>query len=302
MRRWLGLVVVGLAAMVGWTALMPGCRQEGGGGKPTVVATIFCYYDAVRAIGGDRIRPVLLLPRGTSPHDYDPPFQAKVDVSDAILIVRNGLGIDPWLDKLASDSKATIIDVSREAEVLHTAEMGLDEGPKGGARGGEGPGLPPGATARAAAPHEHAFGNPHIWLDPHVQMAAAGRIRECLIKLDPANAETYRGNAEKYLGELRQLDEDFVAAAKTFARKDFIGFHSAYDYLSHRYGLRQVAAIEEVPGTGLTPAQADKIIQIIKREHIPVIFMETAPDCAVGGADYPGNQCQDCHPTTIRDV
>ena len=83
-------------------------------------------------------------------------------------------------------------------------------------------------------------------------------------------------NAEKYIGDLKKLDADFQTEMATVKTKDFIGFHSAYEYLAHRYGLHQVASIEEVPGTGLSPAQAQKIINLIKTDHIHYIAIESA--------------------------
>ena len=92
----------------------------------------------------------------------------------------------------------------------------------------------------------------------------------------PPTKQPFEANSTQYIGTLKKLDTDFAAAAATFKTKDFIGFHSAYEYLAHRYGLQQVASIEEVPGTGLSPAQAQKIITLIKADHIHYIAVESA--------------------------
>ena len=43
-----------------------------------------------------------------------------------------------------------------------------------------------------------------------------------------------------------------------------------------RYGLNQVAAVEELPDQGPSLAQQANIIKLIREKHIKVIFMETA--------------------------
>ena len=120
------------------------------------------------------------------------------------------------------------------------------------------------------------MGNPHIWLDPLVQMKAAEAIHDALVQIDPADTSTFDANLQKYEADLHALDNDFAAAAKTFKTKDFIGFHSAYNYLAHRYGLHQVASIEEIPDAGLSLEQIQKVEQIIKEKNIRYIAVETA--------------------------
>ena len=73
-------------------------------GKPIVVATIFNYYDALRAIAGDDAEAVILLTPATSPHDYSATAKDKTTVSRAKLLVRNGLGLDDWARTLATNN------------------------------------------------------------------------------------------------------------------------------------------------------------------------------------------------------
>lgn len=276
------LLLCGLGVLVG----LAGCGDRSAtakNGKPTVVATIFCYYDALRAIGGDNINAVLLLPVNTSPHEYSASISDKSTVQKAQLIVRNGLGIDPWIDKLAAGNNgAVMLDISKAVPVhlLQTEEVSWNEGTEGG---GEGAGTAPTTAGASAHRHTHeatahaesSVGNPHIWLDPTVQMAAAEQIRDALSKLDPTNRAYYQEHTAEYLASLKVLDAEFMAVCKTLPRKEFIGFHSAYDYLAHRYGLRQIAALEEFPEQGITTAQAGRVIKLIKEKEIKVIFTET---------------------------
>jgi zinc transport system substrate-binding protein len=229
--------------------------------KPVVLCSIFSYYDAARAIAGDRLDVQILLPPSASPHEYETTPHDRILASRAALYIKNGLGLDDHFDKLLSGSKATILDISQKIPknlLVTTDELSLDTGP---------------ATGTAAG---SVSSNPHIWLDPHIQIQAAQIIRDALIDLDPAGKATFEKNAKEYIDDLNQLDHDFAAAAAGFKNKDFIGFHSAYDYLAHRYGLRQIASIEEIPGNGLSPAQQEKIINLLREKNIHYIAVETA--------------------------
>lgn len=263
-RRW--LTVVGMIALSALSSAPAWAQQTGH--RPKAIATIFSYYDILRSVGGDRVESRILIPARTSPHEFDPSVQDKVNVTKADLIVKNGLGLDDWVDKLGSQSKGTFINISKDADVLKTVVTELDDDHDKNEEKHEG-------HHHEASPDSS---NPHIWMDPVVQMKATEAIRDALIKIDPAGKDVYTANADKYLGELKKLDADFKQTVSGLQVKSFIGFHSAYDYLARRYGLKQVASLEEVPGSGISPAKAEKLIKLIKANNIKVIFTETAFD------------------------
>ncbi len=227
-------------------------------GKPTAVATIFAYFDALRSIGGEDINAVILLPQGTSPHEFSPTPRDKITVDGAQLIVKAGLGLDVWIDKLRADNQtARVLDVGAGLEAIKTEEIAL-----------------PGQSREEL----EGAGNPHVWLDPQNQMKAADEIRDALIQIDPAHKDAYTQRAAAYRADLNTLDGEFAAATAGFKHKSFVGFHSAYAYLARRYGLKQVAAIQEVGTGGMNVAQIQKVIEIIKADNVPVVFSETAFD------------------------
>jgi len=256
-----GLAIAAVAAAWG----VSGCRSESPDSRPTAVATIFAYYDALRAIGEPDVNCVILLPARQSPHEYQPTIQDRAAVATAGLIIKNGLNIDLWADKMAADNKsAAMLDISQVVK-----DKGIRPLPS------EEVSVTPASEAAAGEAEDVSAGNPHIWLDPRVQAMAAEAIRDALVKMDPAHSDGYQSRAKAYLDELRKLDQDFAQAAGEFKQKDFIGFHSAYAYLAKRYGLNQVAAIEELPAQGPTLEQQKNIIKLIQDKHIKVIFTES---------------------------
>jgi zinc transport system substrate-binding protein len=257
-------IAIVLAAIIG----LAGCQGNAPSGKPKAIATIFAYYDALRAIGGPDVECAILLPAGTSPHGYAPTVADRAKMAAANLIVKNGLLIDNWADKLMGDNRsAMVVDVGevvkskgiKDIEPLRTEEVSVT----------------PASETKPGEEEDVSGGNPHIWLDPRVQGMAAQAIRDALIKIDPAHRAGYEARARAYLEDLDKLDKDFADAAKGFKQRDFIGFHSAYAYLARRYGLNQVASVEELPGEP-SMGQVGNIIKLIEEKHIKVIFVENA--------------------------
>jgi zinc transport system substrate-binding protein len=240
-------------------------RAEAPAAKPLAVATIFSYYDALRSIAGADVDSVILLPPRQSPHEYEPTVNDKATVAKSVLIIKNGLGIDRWVDKLrVNNQTAVVVDVGqlvkeKGIQPLQTAEVTVTP-----------------ENEKKAGGEDMSVANPHIWLDPRVQAMAAEAIRDALVKMDPPHKDGYETRAKAYLDDLAKLDKDFSAATKKFKQKDFIGFHSAYAYLATRYGLNQVAAVEELADQGPSLAQQANIIQLIRQKNIKVIFVETA--------------------------
>jgi zinc transport system substrate-binding protein len=252
------------------TVLLAACGSDAPpSGKPVVLCSIFAYYDAARAIGGDQFDVRVLMPVAKSPHEYESTVKDKMTASKAVLYIKNGMALDDRFDKLLDGSKAQVVTISKAIPkdmLLQTEETSLEDA---GTQPGEG-------HIHGALAHGGSYLNPHIWLDPQVQMKAAEAIRDALIRLDRADQAVFEQNAARYLDELRKLDADFRAETATIKNKDFIGFHSAYDYLAHRYGLRQIASIEELPGSDITVAQTDKLIRLIKEKGIRHIAVESA--------------------------
>lgn len=281
-KSWTAVAVTVLAVAGVAAALTGGfaCKSAPDpGDKPVAVATIFAYYDALRAIAGPDADAQVLLPPGRSPHGFEPGVQDRVTVSRAKLLVKNGLGIDAWADKLLSgNDRAAVLDIGQVVkdkgiQPLRTEETTVS--PEGESH----------ADHDHAADHadeHHTGGNPHIWLDPRVQAMAAEAIRDALIRIDPDHRQGYESRAKAYLAELAALDKEFADAARTFRQKEFIGFHQAYDYLAHRYGLKQVAAIEELPEQGPSLAQQANLIKLIREKNIKVIFVENALPARTG--------------------
>jgi manganese/iron transport system substrate-binding protein len=140
----------------------------------------------------------------------------------------------------------------------------------------------PQATLMIGTPgghHHHDEGDPHFWLDPMNVVTYVANIRDGLISVDPAGAEVYRANAERYIAQLNELDR-FIAsevAAIPEANRKLVTNHESFGYFADRYGFRIIGTI--VPGvtTGASPSaqQLARLTERVRDAGVKVIFLET---------------------------
>ena len=257
------ILLVLLAAII---ASLIGCGRQDNqtGGKMLVAASIAPLADFSKQVGGDLVHVEVLVPPGASAHTYQlTPDQMNL-ISNASVLVLNGINLEYWADKAvdAADNSELI--------VIRTAE-----------------GLP---TITSEDEHDHGGKNPHTWLNPVYAIRQVEVIRDAFIKADPSHKKEYTANAEAYIVKLKQLDSDIRQQIKTFSSKRFIAFHPAWVYFAQEYGLVQAAVIEESPGREPSPAEIRDIINTARRLKAKAIFAEPqfSPKAAQVVADEVG--------------
>lgn len=243
-------VPVLLVLMAAIFASIMGCgrKESKTEGKMLVTASIAPLADFSKQVGGDLVHVELLVPPNASAHVYQlTPNQMNL-ISDASVLVLNGINLEFWADKA--------IDAANNPDliVVRTAE-----------------GLP---TITSDDEHDHGGVNPHVWLNPVYAIHQVETIRDAFIKADPSHKEKYTANAKAYIAKLKQLDKNIRQQVETFSSKRFIAFHPAWVYFAQEYGLVQAAVIEESPGKEPSPAEIRDIINTARRLNAKAIFAE----------------------------
>ena len=198
-----------------------------------------------RQIGGERVTVALLVPPGSSVHTYEPTPRQVQFVATADVLLLNGVNLEFWAPKVIAAANNPKLLVVQTADGLPILQQSGEVG-----------------------------GNPHVWLDPVNAIHQAEKTRDALIAADPEHRDLYQSNADRYVAELRQLDQDIKTETATWSHRRFIGFHAAWVYFAQRYGLEQVAAIEEFPGKEASPEYLAQIVQLIAQHGVPVVFTE----------------------------
>ena len=131
-------------------------------GKLKVVTTSNIIADWVRAVGGDRVEVLPLLPANADPHTFQPGARDVSHVADADLVLSVGLSLEArWLNDLvrnaASDS-AKIVPLGDVVDPIEFMEIFEEHGDESEEGAGEEHGDEHG--------HEHGELDPHFWFDP----------------------------------------------------------------------------------------------------------------------------------------
>lgn len=189
-----------------------------------VVATTSLIGDVARQIGGSRVTVRALLPIGVDPHAYEPRPQDMAALTEADLVLVNGFGLEEALQPLLENAKNVVV-VSDGIRPLPFAEEegGLD---------------------------------PHVWQDPNNVIVWARNIADAFAQADPAHADEYAANAEKYIAELTALDawiREQVGQIPPSNRK-LVTEHATFGYFAARYGFEQIGAVIPSVSTGASPS------------------------------------------------
>ena len=167
-------MAVGVAVAAGTLAA---CGSSGsstgtatGNGTIRIVAGQNQYGNVASQVGG-RYVSVSSVERNPNvdPHSYEVSPGVADEVSNAQVVIENGLGYDSFLDKV----EAATPDAGRKViNVQHL--LGLpDDTP-----------------------------NPHLWYDPKTMPAVADRLAADLSAIQPAHAATFRANADAFVASL----------------------------------------------------------------------------------------------------
>jgi zinc transport system substrate-binding protein len=205
-----------------------------------VSATIAPLGEFVKAVGGEKVDVILVVPPGAEPHTFEPTPSLMMDMAKTDLYVMNGAGLEFWMDKLLEANKRmTVVDSSQGAVLLQESEDEMD---------------------------------PHIWLSLRNAVIQVNNICSGLILVDPKNKDYYIKNRDDYLQKLDALD---VELNRTFAgkmNKIFIVHHPAWTYFARDYGLIQVPLMENEKEPG--PKYLGEVIELAKKNNITTIFVE----------------------------
>jgi ABC-type Zn uptake system ZnuABC Zn-binding protein ZnuA len=206
--------------------------------------------DNVGAIGGDHVTVDSIVPAGSGPEDYEPRPEDVRKISEAELIVSNGVGLDDFL--------IGIIDAAGSA----TAERLV-----------LGDGIP---TITVDGEE-----NPHFWLDPSlVEQSYVPAIRDTLIRLVPSAKTDIEASATAYAASLRELDETnrTKLAVIPAERRKLVTFHDAFPYFAAHYDFELVGVILENPGQEPSAADLAALIQTVKDAGVTAVFSEAQFD------------------------
>ena len=211
-----------------------------------------------------RVRVEMLLPPNLGcPHDYDLTPGEMKRISQAEVIIANGLGLEEFLGKplKQANPRARMITATEGIAALKGRET--DHQPE---------------KSKGASAHDHPYPeaavNGHAWVSPKQAALMVRNIAEGLARLDPGRAEAYKANGKDYQKRLEKLFEKMKAVVGRSPNKKVLTVHNSFDYLARDIGWQVVGSIQPRPGVEPSPRDMARLIRMIKREGVAAIITE----------------------------
>src|SRR5271157_6087270 len=170
-----------------------------------VVAAENFYGDMARQIGGDNVAVTSILSNpDDDPHLFEAsPATAKA-LTDAKVVIVNGVDYDPWMEKLLSAHNAP-----GRKEIIVAKLVGRKTGD-----------------------------NPHLWYDPAYMKAAGKALAADLGAVDPAHKADYEQGYAKFLDSLKPIDDKIAAMRKSYAGQPITASEPVFGYQAGLIGLK----------------------------------------------------------------
>jgi len=223
-----------------------------------VVTSFSILADVARQVGGAHTEVTSLIGPNEDAHGYQPkPSDARL-LGRADLVIANGLGFDPWIERLAQSAGHTT-PIVIASEGIDT----LDE-----------------AGGHAHHGHDHGPTDPHAWQDVSNVRHYARNIAHALERVDPANAHAYRENLATYESALLVLDAEIRSTMSVLpvSRRKLVTSHDAFGYFGRAYGISVIGAAGISDQSEPSAAGIARLIRQLRREKIPVVFIENIND------------------------
>ncbi len=232
-----------------------------------VIASIYPVAEVVRNVAGDTVAVRQIVTGGQEPHDYSPSPSDIAAIEQADLFVINGLGMEPWAEKIEADLKqkgVTVLEAGSVVEKLkHSEEEHTDEHANEESH-----------TEEEEHLHSSEY-DPHQWLRIENMILLTEAVQAQLEKLDPQNAELYQNNAEEYITELKALQQSYTDGLASCSLNKAVVAHDAFAYLAEETGIEFVPIAGLSPQDEPTPQQLAEIAEIMRETGITHIFYET---------------------------
>jgi zinc/manganese transport system substrate-binding protein len=183
--------------------LVPGPAAAAGG--VAVVAAENFYGDVARQIGGASVAVTSILNNpDQDPHLFEVSASVARAVSDARIVVYNGIAYDPWIEKLL----AAVHGTGRQAIVVADL-IGIKVG-----------------------------ANPHIWYDPSTMPALARALADGLGDADPPHRADYQQRLAGFQQSLQPLAAKVAALRQRLAGTRVTATEPVFGYMLAALGMQ----------------------------------------------------------------
>lgn len=217
--------------------------------KLTVIVTTGMIADLVKNIGGKHVEVTALMGTGVDPHLYKATQGDLRRLTNADLIFYNGLHLEGKMQDIFTK-------LARKKAVFAVSDT----------------------IASSNLLHHGNNPDPHIWFDLSLWQQAGKRVLSVLQQQDPVNNQDYQIQADKYLAEMKALDQWAKQQLESVPAKQriLITAHDAFGYFGKAYGVKVMGlqGISTAAEFGLQDIKALK--DVIVENKVKAVFVESS--------------------------
>lgn len=252
---------------------------------PAVLASIKPLQLIAAAVTDGVSTPLLAVGAGQDPHHLSLRPSERRALQQAALVV--------WVGPVL---EVPLVDVIAELDARVVTAQQL-------------PGIQLGTVEGAA--------DPHLWLDSTNARLVAAALATALQQLDPANAERYRVNTERFAAALVALDMELAQTLQPLRAKPWAVSHDAFRYFTQQHGLQQPLTLTDssnnAPGVRSVVAMREQLVaQQIRcllteptENHQQLDSLLSGSDITIVSADVLGVSIEptvDAYPQLLRQL
>ncbi len=220
--------------------------------KIMVTTTTNVITDLVETIGGDHVLVNGLMGPGVDPHLYRPSASDVKKLQEADIVFYNGLDLEGKMGDI-------FVKIGREGTPVWAVSENIQ-------------------TESLLSLDTAGHFDPHIWWNAELWMEAAKVVERGLSEHDPENSQTYEDNLEKYLNQLREIDEKSLEKMNSIPKEQrvLVTAHDAFQYFGHAYGLEEMAIQGWSTDSEAGIREIQNLADEIAERKIKAVFVETS--------------------------
>lgn len=239
MKRFLlSIFAIGIMSL---SAIFP----AGAADKIRVVVSFSILKDLVEKIGRDAVVVETIIPNNAEPHSFEYTPDSIRKLLNSQLFVINGLGFEPWADRLLRAS-------NYQGQKL-VASKGI----------------------KALPLRSHGGYDPHAWQDVENVILYVKNIADALAEVQPEKRDYFKGNEVAYSSQLKRLHETIISTFQNIpeSQRRAATNHEAFTYYGDAYGIT-FYGMKVSPVIAEDAKSLSSLIQKLKADRVRAIFLE----------------------------
>ncbi len=225
-----------------------GPSRAQGDDRPVVLTTFTVLADIAANVAGDHLRVESITKAGAEIHGYEPTPGDIARVTDADLVLDNGLNLEVWFARFMEGVEVPHVVVSQGVTPIDITE-----------------------DTYAGKP------NPHAWMSPLNAQIYVDNMVRAFSELDPGHASEYAANGKAYRGRLQQVQDELVSRLDRLPpnHRALVTCEGAFSYLARDAGLTEKYIWPVNAEQQATPQQIASAIEFVRANDVPAVFCES---------------------------